>query len=156
MIFLAQIFLLSLGCLGLSCQTEQIQDAHTCAVAGVLSGGMDCSHLIGSSTSTLTFAEALDFLGPAAERTCVQVGHWVNTPPPADPEWQIDVPGVCAQDQTQGVPSKVPARGAAICMSSTDFRLVHDELATMCRLLGKRCSYATHVILEHLERLYLK
>jgi hypothetical protein len=101
-------------------------------VAGILSAGGICSHLIGSETHDLSFKEMLDFIGAQPQRTCVPV------------------PGmtICADDQTSGIPQVLPSRGAAIMLSSEDTRQLLTELAVMCRALGRRCSYATRRAIE--------
>lgn len=121
-----------LGFLSSSCVT--VQDATTCAVAGRLSGGGLCAHMLSDSTFLLSFAEMLDFLEAHQERTCVPV------------------PGlnVCAQDQSHGAPAKLPARGAAIVMSAEDWGEKKTELEIACRELGKRCSYAMQKAIDHL------
>lgn len=118
------------------CVTEQIQDARTCAVAGDIRAGGLCSHLIGSDTNDLTFQEMLDFLTPQKARHCVPV------------------PGmtVCSEDQSKGAPVDLPARGAAIVISSADAYTMLTEVAVMCRMLGKRCSYATKQVINNLLR----
>ena len=124
-----------LACLVLNgCVTEQIQDARTCAVAGNLSGGGICSHLIGSETNDLTFKEMLDFLSPQKARTCVPV------------------PGmsVCAEDQSKGTPVALKSRGAALALSSDDAYTMLTEVAVMCRMLGRRCSLATKQVINNL------
>ncbi len=95
-------------------------------MAGVLSAGGICSNLIGPATNDLTFVEFLDFLSAQpVPRRCVPVLGM----------------SVCKEDQSAGVAVDLPARGPAIGMSAEDFGFVVQELAIMCRMLGKRCSY---------------
>jgi hypothetical protein len=112
-----------------------IKDARTCSVAGVLSAGGICSHMISPETNDLSFNEFLDFLSAQPERTCVPV---------------IGM-NVCADDQSQGVPVKLPARAAAIVMSSDDWGTKKTELEVACRELGSRCSYETLQFLKRLK-----
>jgi hypothetical protein len=121
---LLPLFLFSLSLVSEGCVT--IQNAPTCAVAGDLSGGGICSHLLDATTLSLSFTEMVDFLDAQPDRSCVQV--------PGMP--------VCADDQSTGVAVKLPARGAAIVMSAADWGTMKTELEVACRELGKGCSYA--------------
>jgi hypothetical protein len=102
-----------------------ISDGTLCAIQDQVSQGAICSHLISTSTSVLTFAETIDFLEAQPVRSCVPV------------------PGmtVCADDQTTGTPLSIPARGAAIIISSADWEVLSTEIQQMCREMGKSCTY---------------
>jgi len=78
------------------------------------------------ATRDLTFNEFLDFLEAQPERDCVPVPSM----------------NVCADDQTQGVRSHLPARGAAIVMSADDWGRKKTELGQACREMGASCSYS--------------
>jgi len=65
---LISVSLLSLILLS-ACGSVQIQDAETCTVAGVLSAGANCSHLVSSDTSEMTMDEFLYFLEAHAATT---------------------------------------------------------------------------------------
>lgn len=99
-----------------------------------MQAGLDCSHLTGDAVDSLSFAESLDFLQPQPERTCAPAA----------------VPGVCADNAT-GTPVVIPGRAGAICFSADDARAVFTELATMCRAMGKRCTYQTQAVLARLR-----
>lgn len=73
----------------------------------------------------------VDFLEAQPARTCVPV--------PGLP--------VCA-DKQEGAQAALPARGAAIVMSSDDWGAMKTELETACRQLGKQCSYAVRRALQ--------
>ena len=85
-----------------------VQDAQTCAVAGVLSAGGICSHLLTPETSDMTFEQFVAFLE-------------------ADP---------------------ATGKGAAICMSATDWNNMKTELEQACRELGNSCSLSTRRLLN--------
>lgn len=61
------------------------------------------------------------------------------------------IPGmnVCA-DNPNGVAIDLPARGAAIAMSSADWAEKKNELDEACRILGGRCSLQVKQIIENL------
>lgn len=109
-----------------------IKNANICAAAGKLSAGGICSRLTSKETNDLTFNELIDLLEAQSERTCVPV--------PGFP--------VCADDQSNGVVTKLPARGASMIISSDDFEVLITELQQACRELGNKCSYETQKILE--------
>lgn len=133
---LLSLVLLTLPLGSLSCTSLEIQDANTCAPAGKLSQGGLCTHLTNNKTSLLTFNELIDFIEAQPERTCVPV--------PGFP--------VCADDQSQGVPVKMPARGAAFILSASDFGQIALELQEGCRMLGKRCSFQMQLLVEKLNQ----
>lgn len=118
------LFLSLFGLVNNACIT--IQDTSQCAVAGILSAGGICAHSNSPETYDLTFKEYLDFLEAQPERKCVPI------------------PGttICADDQSHGAVEDIPARGAAICMSSQDWNTMKTELEAACRQLGAQCSYA--------------
>jgi hypothetical protein len=121
------LYLVSLVLVATSCVT--IKEGTACAVAGKLSAGGICSHLISDKTGHLSFSEMIDFLEAQPERTCVPV------------------PGmsVCADDQSMGIAVKLSARGAALAMSADDWGTMKTELEVACRMLGKRCTYMPSV-----------
>jgi hypothetical protein len=99
-----------------------IRDKITCSAAGKLLAGAICSHTLTSETFDLTFDELVDMLEAQPERP--------------DPK-------------NSGV--VLPARGAAIIMSDEDFGEFKTELESACRMLGRRCSYATRQMLQRLK-----
>lgn len=120
-----------------------ISDRTGCAVAGVMSAGGICAHLIDSDTNDLTFQELVDFLEPQVARKCCPVvtawdGNWKPT------KWMQ----VCSEDQTGCTPLSLPARGGAIIMSSEDWNGMKTDLEAACRELGSRCSYEVKKMLK--------
>lgn len=85
---------------------------NNCSAAGSLEYGMICAETLTGKTSELNLAQTIDFLQAQSERP--------------DP----DHPGAI-----------FPARGAAICQSSSDYQKITTVLEQMCTELGNRCSY---------------
>ena len=117
-----------------SCVT--IHDSVQVTPAGLVSNGALFSHTLTGATGTLSFDEFIDFLEAQAARSCVPV--------PGLPE-------VCLDDQSSGVPVKLPARGGAICMSATDWATEIQELEQACRELGNHCKPATAAALSRIS-----
>lgn len=92
------------------CKIE-IEDTKECAVAGVLSAGMNCAWRISGETSEMTLDQTIEFLEPQPER-----------PDPANPKKML------------------PARAGAICRSAEDARKQQTALKQACRKLGKACT----------------
>lgn len=131
----SQIFLM------LSCvPSVTVKDGNVCSVAGKLSAGGVCAHLTTDATSDLTFLEMIDFLEAKQARDCVPV--------PGFP--------VCADDQSQGAPAHLEARGAAVVVSSDDFGELLKELKTLCRGVGDKCTFETRQKIDRLVRLIQK
>lgn len=101
----------------------------------VSDGGAE-SHLISTSTDTLSTTELLDFMDtqPLA-RDCVPKG---------------DLP-VCADDQTLGTTVTLPPRGPAIAMSAAQWGQLSIELQQLCRDAGSGCSYETIQLLQRFK-----
>jgi len=117
-----------------------IQEATTCAFFYPMSEGGGCSHLISTATFKLSEAEMIDLLLPQQERTCVPV---------------LGLP-VCADDQTQGTLVVLPARGASIIMTSSDWGTFETELEEACRELGSRCSMSLQKAISVMHAVRLK
>lgn len=129
-----------LALLVLSCGGVQINDTVECAADGKLSIGQICTHSLNSDETTLTSAEAFDFLEAQPERTCVPVPGF----------------NVCSHDQTTGAPVDLPARGAAIAQSALDYAMETGELETACRLLGSKCTVALQTMVARRQVLLRK
>lgn len=125
------LLVVSLTSVSSGCVT--IKNANICSTAGKLSAGSICSRLTTSDTNDLTFKETLDLLEAQSDRTCVAVQGF----------------SVCSDNQNEGVPIKLPSRGAAIIMSSEDFKTLITELEMACRELGDRCTYSTAQIINN-------
>lgn len=63
----------------------------------------------------------------------------------------VPVPGmeICADDQSKGIPIKMPARGAGLILSSKDADSLLTELSQACRRLGAECSYDTRQVITN-------
>ncbi len=114
-----------------SCIT--IKDARLCSVAGVTSAGAICAHTNNDLTEDLTLAELLDMLEAQPERECVPVKGM----------------NVCKEIQI-GDKIKLPARGAALIISSEDWAEKKTEMEITCRKMGNKCKYER--VLETLKR----
>lgn len=105
-----------------------INQASMCSSADNMQDGAICSRLVSADTNTLTFDEFIDMINAQAARNCAPVPGF----------------NICADNQT-GTAASLPARGAAIVISSDDFGNILTELETMCRMLGAQCSYQTQI-----------
>lgn len=127
-----RLFLILLAWAGSSCGSVQISEGVTCSVAGKLSAGGICSHLISPATHDLTLYEMIDFLEAQPEREC------------------IPVPGfeICQKNPTSGTLQKLPARGAAIIMPAKDWGELKQELELACRYMGQHCTRKMRALLQ--------
>lgn len=130
------MFLTLNGCM----PSVTVRNGNVCSVAGKLAAGSICAKLTDDTTGDLSFTETVDFLEPKPARECVAVTGFP----------------VCADDQSQGSSVKLPARGAAVVMSSDDFGDVLTELKTLCRGAGDKCTFETRQKLDRLVRLFQK
>ena len=106
------------------------------AAQGDLQNGGLVTHLTDLSSSTTSFAETLDFIQAQPDRKCVPVKG---------------LP-ICADNQNAGIAVDLPARGAAIMMSDADFESISVELQTMCRIMGKNCTYQTQALIAGMKQ----
>ena len=131
------VSLLILAGINSGCTNILIKNATFCSVAGLLSAGGSCSHLTTSDTKDLTFVELIDMIEAQNARTCVPVPGF----------------NICAQDQSKGELVNLPARGAALILSSDDAGTLITELATACRKLGSSCTYEMRQGIRNISRL---
>ncbi len=133
---LCRLSLLCLASLSSGCVT--LRDTTQCAADGLVSVGGICTHSLSSKTAVLSPAEFIDFLESQPKRHCVPV-----------PDFNI-----CSDDQA-GVAVDLPARGAAIGMSSDDWGTMKTELDEACRELGPKCTLSVKALIQHLNKMGL-
>lgn len=104
-----------------SCKTITIKNTEACAVAGVMSAGMDCANTLKRDTREMTLDETIAFLEPQEE--------------------VVDAEGKVIK----------PARGAAICQSAADWNYQKTTLEIACKELGKMCSYELQQAIQSLS-----
>lgn len=105
------VYLISLALTSLvNCTGLKIKDTKVCAVAGVMSAGMDCAHTLTPDTSSMLLDQTIEFLEPR-EAIKNKKGQVVT-----------------------------PARGAAMCQSAADWNEMKTEMEEACKMLGDSCS----------------
>lgn len=94
-----------------SCAGIKIKDSKVCAVAGVMSAGMDCAHTLNDKTYEINLDETIAFLEPKDT----------------------------VKDKNGKIVSQ--ARGAAMCQSAADWNQQKTDLEEACKILGSACSF---------------
>ena len=101
-----------------------IPNTRSVTVAGTLSAGGIWAESQTDATGDLSLTELIDMLEPQVERTCVPVSGF----------------SICADNQTVGVPTLLPARAGAIIRSAEDEAKIKLALEKACRYLGNKCT----------------
>lgn len=109
-----------------SCAGPNISTPNTtqCTAAGHLFLGTDCATTNTGAMSSLSYTEAIDFLEPQTERTCVPVPGF----------------SVCSDNQSSGVKVKLAARAGAVSESDDDFTRQKTAFEQACVELKDRCT----------------
>lgn len=92
------------------CSVE-LPNIRVCAVSGTLLAGADCAYTNSDDTEEMDFEEFMDFLEPRPER-----------PDPKNPK------------------KKLPAHGAALIVSPSDWTRQKNALELACQKLGNACT----------------
>lgn len=109
-----------------------IHNSTQCSVAGSITAGGICSHLLTTDTLDLTEREFIDMIKAQPDRVCVPV-KGLN---------------ICSDDQSSGLAIHLPARGASILMFSDEWGEMKTELAMLCRMAGRKCKSWVQDMLE--------
>lgn len=88
----------------------KLPDSEVCAVAGVMSAGADCVHMVSSGGRSMTLDELIEFLEPQDERIDLKTGK------------------------------KLPKRPPAMIMSAEEWNKQKTVLEQACTMLGDRCT----------------